>query len=463
MPEDPAAFHKLLKAVQAELQPAHPKAAGRRKGGKHVLNRLSDLDVRKRTAPGAYADGGGLYLHITSTGAKSWVFRYARKLGNTAAKAREMGLGSINTVSLAEAREKALACRKLLDEGIDPIDHRGRLQVARMQEQIAAAVGAEKGAMTFDKCVAEFINGKRHEWGNDKHEQQFENTLKTYASPMIGAVPVALIDTPAVVKVFEKNAFWTSKTETAKRVRQRIEAVLDWARVMGYRHGDNPARWDGCLEHLLAKPTKIQTVRPMPSLPYAQLPAFVAALRQQKGVGALALEFAILTAMRTGPVRGATWNEIDFDNATWTIPAGHMKGQKGNKKEHRVPLGSRAIALLRSIYAEEKQPTDIIFPGSGGGPMSDMTIAKVVKTMNKDKKLWTDPKLDNAEIVPHGFRSTFSTWVAEATEYPEDLREACLAHAVKNKVMAAYQRGDLFDKRRALMADWAEFAEGAAI
>lgn len=466
MPEDTEAFHKLLQAVQSDLKKlgklgGSAKPSGR-KAGRHVHNKLSDIDVRKNSKPGAYADGGGLYLHITPTGTKSWVFRYARKLGGEVAKAREMGLGALHTVSLAEAREKALQCRKLLDDGLDPIEHRGQQQAARVQAQIRTALDSQKSAMTFDKCVADYITSKSAEWSNDKHEQQWTNTLKTYASPVIGLRAVETIDTPAVVEVFKREDFWKEKTETAVRVRQRIEAVLDWAEHMGYRKGSNPARWNGCLEHLLPAPGKIKKVRPMPSLPYEQMDEFIAELRLQKGMAARALEFAILNVSRPGEVVGATWAEFDMAAKVWTIPAERMKG----RKEHRVPLGDRAIEILREVEAEKVGA--FVFPsGDKDKAMSDMAIGSLLKRMNKtrtDAKLkpWVDPKLDDAPVVAHGFRSTFSTWIAEKTEHPEDLREACLAHAMKNKVMAAYQRGDQFEKRRALMADWHRHCEGLA-
>jgi integrase len=397
-----------------------------------------------------------LYLHVSPTGAKSWIFRFTRKLGGEKPISREIGLGPLHIIGLADAREIAKEYRALLHAGIDPLLHRQQIAAARLQQTIADALEQRKAGMTFAACVQEYIAAKAGEWDNPKHKQQWENTLSTYAGPVIGSKPVAEIDINDVHAVFTRADFWAAKTETAQRTRQRIEAVLSWATAKQLRSGDNPAAWDK-LQHLLADPAKIKKVRPMPSLPYAQVPAFIKQLRLQGGIAARALEFAILCASRPGEVVGATWSEVDAD--VWTIPAGRMK----KRKEHRVPLCDRALEILAAMKTPDSKPGDLIFPSSKPGkPMSDMTISATIKRMNNPTLLWFDPKLENAAIVPHGFRSSFSTYVAEETQHPADIREACLAHAIKNKVIEAYQRGDLLQRRRALMQDWCTFCEGAA-
>ncbi len=468
MPADKQAFHKLLTAVQSELRKsAKPNGGaklGKVKQGKHVLERLAAQQAKNLKTPGSHADGGGLYLHISPTGAKSWVFRYTRKLGAEKAKAREMGLGAFHTVGLADARDKALQCRKLLADGIDPIEHRKQTQAGQQLQKTQTALAAQKTAMTFDMCAEKYIETHRAGWGNDKHEQQWTNTLAAYASPVIGSKPVGEIDPAAVLEVFTRDKFWETKTETAQRVRQRIEKVLDWAAVQKYRSGDNPARWGGCMEHLLVEPSSVKVVSQMPSLPNARLPEFMAELRQQKGMGAKALEFQILTTVRPGEAYGAMWAEIDLEEKVWTIPAERMKGVKGKRKEHRVPLSGAAIELLRQV--EKEKVGGVVFPMGGKDKvMSDMTLGKVIKTMNAKRQAagqakWVDPKVDGRDVVPHGFRSTFSTYIANETEFSKDLREACLAHIVEGKTAGAYQRGDLFDKRRELLTHWQVYCEG---
>jgi integrase len=415
-----------------------------KKSGPHVLHRLSDLTIKRTKAPGAYADGGGLYLQVAESGAKSWLFRYSRKgMGaegpDGKPKGRAMGLGPLHTVTLLEARDEAMRCRKLLLQGIDPIEHR-KIALGK----VALEFNKTK---TFDECAAEYIA-----------------TLAKYITPVFGALPVQLVDVDAVYRALIKDKFWTEKTETATRVRQRVEAILDSAAVSGYRQGENPARWDGLLEHKLPKPSKIKKVEHMAALPYGDLAAFIVALQAQNGVAARALEFMILTVVRTGPIRFATWAEIDFEEKAWNIPGAHMK----TKEDHRVPLCARAIAILEEMQslAEADHDTDdisafFIFPGGKAGQaMSENGMLALLNRMNATGK-WADEKTGEP-ITPHGFRSTFSTWVADKTTYQEDVREACLAHKIKNAVIAAYQRGTQFDKRRALMDDWGRFAETKA-
>ncbi len=395
--------------------------------------RLSALQVSKLTKPGLYGDGGGLTLQITATGAKSWLFRYM-----VAGKPYGMGLGPTHTVSLAEARQKALDARKLLVDGINPL-------VAKKQNQIAAALATAK-MMTFDQCAAAYIQTHKAGWKNAKHADQWANTLKTYASPVLGHLPVADVDTGLVVKCLAP--IWESKTETASRLRGRIESVLDWATTSGYRTGENPARWKGHLENLLATISRSSRTRNHPSLPWQRIAAFMAALRAREGVSARAVEFCILTACRSGEVRGARWAEFDLAGKVWTIPAERMKA----RREHQVPLSDAALALLESMPKDG----EIVFAGIKGQPLSDMSLTAVIRRMNSDDKpVWVDANGDGVTV--HGFRSTFRMWAAETTNYPREVAEHALAHQLPDAVERAYQRGSQFTKRAALMADWAAF------
>lgn len=397
------------------------------------LQRLSALQVAKLTKPGLYGDGGGLTLQITATGAKSWLFRYM-----IAGQAHGMGLGPTHTVSLAEARQKALDARKLLIDGIDPL-------AAKKQNQIAATLAAAK-TMTFDQCAEAYILAHKAGWKNAKHVDQWTNTLNTYASPVFGHLPVAEVDTGLVVKCLAP--IWESKTETASRVRGRIESVLGWATTSGYRTGENPARWKGHLENLLAKISKTSRTKNHPSLPWQRIGAFMSALRAREGVSARAVEFAILTAGRSGEVRGARWAEFDMASKLWTIPAERMKA----KREHQVPLSDAALAMLESMPTD----CDVVFPGAKGQPLSDMSLTAVIRRMNSDAKpVWTDANGEG--ITVHGFRSTFRMWAAETTNYPREVAEHALAHQLPDAVERAYQRGSQFAKRVALMAEWAAY------
>jgi integrase len=349
-----------------------------------------------------------------------------------------MGLGPTHTVSLAEARQKALEARKLRIDGINPLK-------AKKQSQIAAAL-ADAKMMTFDQCAEAYIKAHQASWTNAKHRAQWTNTLNTYASPVIGKLPVAEIDTGLVVKCL--TPIWESKTETATRVRGRIESVLGWAATSGYRTGENPARWKGHLENLLATISKNSREKHHPSLPWQHVGTFISALRLRKGVSARAVEFAILTACRSGEVRGAKWAEFDLKRKVWTIPAERMKA----KREHEVPLSDAALAILDSMPSD----TDIVFAGTKGQPLSDMSLTAVIRRMNdNDAPAWVDA--EGKGVTVHGFRSSFRMWAAEATNYPRDVAEHALAHQLPDAVERAYQRGSQFTKRTALMADWSVY------
>jgi integrase len=416
-----------------------------------TVGRLTALKVERTNEPGMYADGAGLYLQVTSSAAKSWIYRYS--LRN---KAREMGLGSFPAIGLAEARTKAADCRRLCQEGIDPIEAR---KATRQQLALEAAK-----ALTFKTAVASYIRSHGAAWRNSKHAAQWKNTLATYAEPVLGAVSVQAIDTGLVMKVLDP--IWRTKTETATRVRQRIEAVLDWAKAAGLRTGDNPARWRGHLSNLLPIPSKIRKVRHYAALPYDQLPDFMVALRQREGNAALALEFTILTAARTGDIIGNDRDDkppmrrphVNFKERVWTIPS------TKTDTEHRVPLSAAAVAVLAK--RGEGDSDDLMFPGMAGEALSNMSMAAVIERMNDDRTArglsrYVDPKQGNRDVTVHGFRSTFRDWAAERTNFPNEVVEMALAHAVGDKVEAAYRRGDLFEKRRRLMAEWATFCNMA--
>ncbi len=394
-----------------------------------AFNRLTAVAVARQKKPGAYPDGGNLWLQVTESCSKSWSFRFMLN-----GQAREMGLGPLHTVSLADARAAAVECRKLLLAKIDPIE-------ARKAKQAGEALNAAR-SKTFDECAAEYIEAQRHGWSNPKHVDQWTNTLKTYASPTFGRLPVHAVETELIVRAL--NKIWTTKTETATRVRQRIESVLDWATVSGFRSGDNPARWGGHLEHKLTNPTKIKNVENMPALPFGKIAGFLLDLKKQEGVAARALEFLILTAARTGEVRGAVWDEIDLEEKAWTIPAVRMK----MKRDHRVPLGDRAITILEDMQKRKADNQPHVFPGGKAGKaMSENALLALLKRMTR------------SDITPHGFRSTFRDWASECTSYSHEVQEMALAHIIKNKAEAAYRRGDLFEKRRAMMDDWQRYCE----
>jgi integrase len=390
---------------------------------------LSALEVRRLTRPGRWGVGGidGLALQVTPSGARSWVLRLT--IGG---RQREMGLGSFPTVTLAEARESAREHRKLLKEGVDPIWARRAASSSAEAERLAQK--------TFSEVAAQYIAQHEKSWKNAKHQAQWAATLRTYAEPSIGKLLVKDIRPVHVIAVLEP--IWTTKTETATRVRSRIELVLDYATAHGYRDGLNPARWKGNLDAALPKASKVAPVRHHAAVEVKNIPAFMKRLRLQDGAGARALEFAVLTAARSGEVRGATWSEIDMRAALWTIPASRMK----SGREHRVPLSKPALQLLDHLPGD-RLPEDHLFPGMRG-PLSDMSLTAVLRRMR-------------LAATAHGFRSTFRDWVSEQTDYSGEVAEMALSHAIGNKVEAAYRRGDLLEKRVALMADWAAFLAGS--
>lgn len=388
---------------------------------------LSAVEVGRLKVPGLHFVGGvpGLALQVAPGGARTWVLRFS-----IAGKRRDMGLGGFPEISLAGARERAREARAKANQGIDPILHR--------QEARSALRASAAAAKTFAECVTAYVDAKSAEWRSPKHRQQWSNTLEQYAIPVIGPLLVRDVTLAHVLKILEP--IWTTKTETASRLRGRIESVLNWATVRGYRSGENPARWRGHLDKLLPAPKKVAKVEHHAALDVNAVPGFMAALREQKGLGAKALEFLVLTAARSGEVRGATWDEIDLDNAVWTIPGERMKAGR----EHRVPLSPPALKLLHALPRIEG--TSLLFPSTKNTPLSDMTLSGVLRRMG-------------IEAVPHGFRSTFKDWASERTGYPGEMSEMALAHTVSNKVEAAYRRGDMFVKRRRMMNDWAKFCD----
>lgn len=387
---------------------------------------LSALEVNRLTAPGLHAVGGvaGLYLQVTDSGARSWILR-----ATVGTRRRDIGLGGFPDVTLAGAREAARAGRLKIKDGIDPVEE------AKAKRSALAA--SQAAAITFGDAAAKYIAAHESGWKNAKHASQWASTLESYAFPTIGKIRVSEIETAHIITVLE--AIWTTKTETASRLRGRIESVLDWATVRGYRIGENPARWKGHLDMILPARAKVQKVEHHAAMDYREIGAFMAKLAKVEGMGARALEFAILVAARSGEVRNALWSEIDEKAAVWTIPAGRMKAEK----EHRIPLSPSALGLLR------KQPriagTDLVFPNNKATPtaLSDMTLTSVLRRMGQT-------------VTVHGFRSTFRDWAGETTAYPREVIEHALAHQLKDKAEAAYARGTLFDKRRRLMADWAK-------
>ena len=374
------------------------------------INRLSARAVQTLKEPGYHADGGGLYLLVGPTGAKSWVLRYQIR-----GRRREMGLGSAALVSLQEARASAMAQRKLLAHGLDPLEERAS----------AAAVGR-----TFGECAEALIVSLAPGWKHEAQAEQWRQSLRDYGPA--AETPIADVDTARVMACLQP--IWTTKTETANRVRGRIERVLDWARVHGLRAGDNPARWRGHLDKLLPKPSKVGKRRHHEAMPYADVPAFMARLAERDGAARRALRFTILTAARTGEVTGAEWSEFDLAAAVWTIPAERMKGGR----EHQVPLTPAAMAILRTL-PRDRPPF----------ALSENAMLYLVQK--------APPKGLGLPFTVHGFRSSFRDWAAETTEFPNELVEMALAHAIRNKTEAAYRRGNLLERRRRLMEEWAGY------
>ncbi|TRD10912.1 DUF4102 domain-containing protein [Erythrobacter insulae] len=396
-------------------------------------NALTPLAV-KNAKPGRHGDGGGLHLLVKPTGARSWVFRFMLN-----GKSRDGGLGAAGQggMSLADARDEAAALRLKVKAGIDPIEERDR----EAAQALAAAQAAKVAGTTFKDVASAYIAANEGSWRNPKHRQQWRNTLDTYVYPVIGDLPVAEVETAHVLKILEP--IWKEKPETASRIRGRIETVLDSAKARGYRQGENPALWRGHLAQILPARTRLSRGHHK-ALPYEEIPAFVRSLHEREAVAALALEYTILTAARSGEVIGATWAEVDLEKGIWTIPAERMKAAK----EHRVPLLPRAVAILESL---EPLGSLYLFPGPQGGKLSGMAMSMLMRRMKVDATV-------------HGFRSGFRDWAAECTGYAHEVAEMALAHTIENKVERAYRRGDLFDKRRRLMADWAIYcaSDGAA-
>lgn len=393
------------------------------------IGRLKALNVSRKKKPGMYPDGGGLYLQVTAAGSKSWIFRYAL-LGKT----RYMGLGPLHAVGLADARKKATAARQLRHDGIDPIEARNA-DLARTRLEAAKSI-------TFEDAAEQYVEAHKAGWRNVSHFLQWNNTLSTYCYPAFGSLPVQAVDVGLVLKVLEP--IWSTKTETASRVRGRIESVLDWATARGHRVGENPARWRGHLENLLPRPSKVQKVNHHPALPYDEIGAFMANLRGREGIAAQALDFLILTAGRTGEVVGARWREFNPKDAIWTVPAERVK----SGREHRVPVSAPAVEVVRAMDKgrASDRDRDFVFPGGRRGkPLSSGAFLALLRRMGRE------------DITPHGFRSTFRDWAAERTNYSREVAEMALGHVVTDKVEAAYRRGDLFEKRRRLMDEWARY------
>lgn len=419
-----------------------------------IAKELGPLDIKRAAHSGGRGNdflpvGGvpGLQLQVTPSGGKTWVLRVTM-----AGKRAELGLGGYPGVTLAQAREKAREARDQIGRGIDP-------RAERRAARAALAMAAGNG-MTFAEAMGKYLDAKLDAFRNDKHKAQWRSTLTTYALPQIGALPVSEIDTAAVLRVLQP--IWASKTETASRLRGRIEAVLSWATVSGLRSGDNPARWAGNLKELLPAPAKLAEGDNQPALSLDDAAAWFADLQGRDGFGARALEFAALTAARSGEVRGAAWDEIDLDRALWTIPAQRMK----MKREHKVPLSPAAVAVLKAMPRLDGNP--LVFPAARGGQLSDMTLSATMKRIHEAKAArdgnpeaggYRDAR-NKRPAVPHGLRSTFRDWVAERTQYPGEMAEVALAHRISNAVEAAYRRGDMVEKRRRLMADWAGFLTG---
>lgn len=417
-----------------------------------VAKELSALDVKRLQHPGkglnaTFPVGGvsGLALQITPNGGRSWLLRVL--IGG---RRREIGLGGFPDVTLAGARERAREAKEKIRNGIDPVEER---RAAR-----AALVTARARGLTFADATDRYLAAKLDAFKNAKHRQQWRNTLDTYAMPHVGKMMVQDIAVQDVLRILEP--IWQTKTETASRLRGRVESVLSWATVAGHRKGDNPARWAGNLKELLPAPSKIAKEGNHPAIQIADAPRWFAALRERDGIGSRALEFAALTAARSQEVRGARWDEIDLDAAMWIVPAERMKMDR----EHRVPLTADAVALLKSLPRFADNP--LVFPAPRGGEMSDMTLSATMKRLHaadvaKGGKGFVD-RVNKRPAVPHGLRSTFRDWVAEETHFPGDMAEVALAHKVGNAVEASYRRGDMVEKRRAMMAAWAGHLTGRA-
>ena len=389
---------------------------------------LSPLSISRLKDPGLWAVGGvsGLYLHVNARGARSWILRVV--VGD---KRRDMGLGGYPDIGVADARQKAREARLKIEQGIDPI-----LLRKQAKSELMALQATDK---TFEQAAGEYIKIHADSWSNDKHRKQWESTLAAYAFPVVGKLSLRDIRQEHILKILEP--IWTTKTETATRVRGRMESILDWAKVKGLRSGENPAAWKGHLDHMLPAPTRLKKVEHLTAVPVREMPDFMIKLRQAAGTAAQALEFLILTAARSGEVRGITWQEVSLEDALWIVPAERMK----MKKEHRVPLSDRAMSILKSQPRIDENP--LVFPAPRGSQMSDATMSAVLKRMGIDATV-------------HGFRSSFRDWCGDYTNYPRDLAEQCLAHGADDPVEAAYRRGDALERRREIMNEWSKFVAG---
>lgn len=386
------------------------------------INRLTEIGIKALKEPGLHADGNGLYLRVTASGSRSWIFRY-----QSGGRLRDMGMGKYPTISLATAREQSSEAHTQIMRGDDPIETR--------REKIAAT--SQRNIVTFDEAAERYIAAHESSWRNEKHRQQWKNTLATYASPVLGRKSVAAINTDDVLRILEP--IWAEKPETAGRVRGRIENVLDWCKVRKFRDGENPAAWRGNLNHLLPTHNKTRSVRHHPALAWREIPKFMTELRANGSLSARALELTILTALRTSECVGGTWSEIDIDEAVWTIPPHRMK----RYNEHRVPLSAAAIAMLSAL--PRRPDSEWLFPGARPKrTLSNMAMLELLRGMRPG-------------LTVHGFRSTFRDWASEFTSFPHEVVEMALAHAIANKVEAAYRRGDLMEKRQKLMEAWAEY------
>ena len=392
---------------------------------KLTVNKINSL--KNKGVKGLYSDlsSRGLYLKTTESKTASWIFRWRDR---STGKLRDMGLGTTNEVSLAEARQQAIDFHRTVRSGLDPIAERTRSR----QERIWAASNKQ----TFDDCARAYIAAKEDEWSNSKHRRQWESTLNRYASPVIGPLPVDQVSLPHVIEILE--TIWKTKTETATRVRGRIESILDWATVRGYRTGPNPAQWKGNLDHVLPNPSKVKKVVHYPALHWSEIGKFMSTLRAREGIGARALEFTILTAARSSEVRFAEWEEIDDEGRIWTVPEERMKA----RKPHVVPLSTQARDLIERLRG--KSESSYIFEGPRGGPLSDMALSTITKKMEVD-------------AVPHGFRSTFKDWARSSTNFADEVSELALAHVNNDATRAAYARDQLLPQRAKLMQAWSDF------
>ncbi|MDQ7776314.1 MAG: integrase arm-type DNA-binding domain-containing protein [Paracoccus aminovorans] len=426
-----------------------------------VARELSALEVKRLRHPGkgsnaCFAVGGisGLMLQVTPNNGRTWLLRVT-----VGSKRREIGLGGFPDVTLAQARERARELKEQIYRGIDPVEERKTMR--------AALVAAQRRGLTFSDAVEKSLESRLEAFSNAKHRDQWRSTLRTYAEPELGKLLVQDIGVQDVLRVLNQpvagtaQTLWQAKTETASRLRGRIEAVLSWATVAGHRTGDNPARWAGNLKELLPAAAKVAKQFNQPALQVAHAPRWFAALRLRDGMGSRALEFAALTAARSQEVRGARWDEIDMAKAMWIVPADRMKMDR----EHRVPLSDAAVNLLNAIPQLEDSP--LVFPAARGGEMSDMTLSATMKRLHAadlaDGKQGFVDRVSKRAAVPHGLRSTFRDWVAEETHFPGDMAEVALAHKVGNAVEASYRRGDMLEKRRAMMDAWAAYLSGDGI